>query len=83
MYIKSVTFSIAKTTPLFPITKNAGDQYANVRPMASCTIEFDAKEVDAEDDVEQKTKYAYHIAEQHCIEQLTEFHTSLVEMLKP
>jgi hypothetical protein len=30
--------------PLYPITGRKEDEYANVKPFASCTVEFDADE---------------------------------------
>jgi len=30
--------------PLFPISHDPADEYANVKPTASCTVQFDADE---------------------------------------
>lgn len=42
MRITQITFSLMRTMPLMPISRDPGDEYANVKPLASCTIEFDA-----------------------------------------
>lgn len=41
MRIKEITFSVTRAMPLYPISKRKEDEYANVKPFASCTVEFD------------------------------------------
>jgi hypothetical protein len=48
--ITELTFSLANTIPLQPITGDPADAYANVKPHISAKIEFDDEIADPESD---------------------------------
>jgi hypothetical protein len=48
MRVEKITFSLTRTMPLFPITRNPADEYANIKPFASVTIEFDDEDTKVE-----------------------------------
>lgn len=85
-HIKQVTFSIVRTIPLMPITGDPADEYANVKPFASCTVEFDHDEVDLKKSdaatVKQIVKEAYDEAASRCYEQMLDFKRELVQQYR-
>ena len=84
MRIDKIVFSIAKTTPLYPLTGDPDDQYANVKPFASCTIEFEPKDVtDPKTKIGQATiAKAYDQAQEVCVGQLAKFHRDFKKMVR-
>jgi hypothetical protein len=60
--------------PLAPITGEKDDEYANIKPFASCTVELDDN-----DDV----KEAYNMAGEAVFEQIKEFREEFIALYKP
>jgi hypothetical protein len=73
MNIRTISFTLAKTTPLEPITRNDADRYANVKPAAHVEIEL----ADGDD-----VNVAFAHARDVCFEQLVAFHSMLVESIR-
>ena len=44
MHVEKLTFSVGRTMPIYPLSLNRDDEYANIKPFASVTIAFDADE---------------------------------------
>ena len=85
MRITTITFSLMRTMPMFPITHDPADEYANVKPEASCTIEFDAD--DNTQYNEQNAKHlkeivseAFNVAGEQVFEQIAEFSKEFREL---
>jgi hypothetical protein len=72
MQVREVTFSIEKTTPLAPLTKDPDDQYSNIKPRASVTITLERGESVGD---------AFERAQTLCLEQMASFHADFVAML--
>ena len=75
MRISEITFSLEKTTPLYPLTGDPADEYANVKPRASCTIEFE------KDAPNQPVEIAWEEAREQVLSQLVLFHQDLLALL--
>ncbi len=73
MRLKTIEFSLEKTTPLEPLTHDEADRYANVKPAARCVIELDRDSEEAE---------AWQIARDTCFDQLVAFHTDLIAAIR-
>jgi hypothetical protein len=80
-----VTFSIERTMPLFPLSGDKADEYANMKPMASCTVEFDANDDTtvnkanlerAKELVNEAMDHAQSVA----FSQISDFRKAIVEM---
>ena len=87
MRIRSATFSITRTIPLAPITGDPGDEYANIKPFASCTVEFNDDECDMTnkanaDAVKAMVKEGFALAASRAFDQMKDFRTELLELYK-
>ncbi|MGH7744051.1 MAG: hypothetical protein ACREQ5_04425 [Candidatus Dormibacteria bacterium] len=82
MFVSQITFSLGKTTPLQPITGYAEDQYANVKPDATCTVTFAPEECDPRTKAGQKLlAEAFALAQDAAAAELVQFHAALLKML--
>jgi hypothetical protein len=76
MKIRTIAFTLEKTTPLEPLTRNDADRYANVKPAAHVEIEID------EDDGDAAIAQAWELARNTCFNELVAFHNMLVESIR-
>ena len=69
-----------------PITNDPADEYANVKPFAACTVEFDPGEVDLKkldkETVKQIVKEAFDEAASRAFEQMVDFKRELLTQYK-
>ena len=86
MRIRSATFSITRTIPLAPITGDPADEYANIKPFASCTVEFDEEECNftskSAEAIKAIVKAGYDEAASRAFEQVLDFKRELLELYK-
>ena len=86
MRVRSATFSITRTIPLAPITGDPADEYANIKPFASCTVEFDDDECDFtkvdRDAIKAIVKAGYDEATSRAFEQMQDFKRELLDLYK-
>jgi hypothetical protein len=77
VHITEITFSIARTMPLYPLTRHEDDQYANVKPHVSAKAIIDG---DATKDVIDR---AFEQLRNVCYEQLAIFKDEFTKGVKP
>jgi len=86
MRVRSATFSITRTIPLAPITGDPADEYANIKPFASCTVEFNDDECDLSkvdrDTMKAIVKAGFDEAASRAFEQMQDFKRELLELYR-
>lgn len=86
MRVRSATFSITRTIPLAPITGDPADEYANIKPFASCTVEFNDDECDLSkvdrDTMKAIVKAGFDEAASRAFEQMQDFKRELLDLYK-
>jgi hypothetical protein len=74
MYVREITFSIANTMPLEPISGDADDRYANEKPDTSVTVAFGPTECDPDTDAGKALlSKAFELAQSASFEAMTTF----------
>jgi hypothetical protein len=85
--VLQITFSIGRAMPLQPISGRRDDEYANIKPHASCTIAFednDCTQITDENmpQLHELLERAYTTAANTCFEQLATFSKEFRELYK-